>query len=85
MVDVTVEQVAEEMFKLVQETFGKRSLTPGDLIKAMRVALNADKRTCKEAIRALVESGRCVYSCFGSSYITLPHVEGADTDKLREV
>ena len=27
---------------------------------------------CKQAIRQLMDSGRCIYSYFGGSFITLP-------------
>jgi hypothetical protein len=33
---------------------------------------NVDKKTCKEAIRQLIDSGRCIYSYVGGSYVTLP-------------
>ena len=82
MADVTVEQVADEMFKMVEETTGKKNLKASDLTKAMIKKFGApvDKKFCKQAIRALIESGRCVYSYFGGSYITLPHKEGAAPD-----
>lgn len=75
---VTVEALAEEMFQLVSETMGKKNLKAGDLTKAM-IAKYPDrtKDDCKAAIRILIDSGRCVYSYFGGSYITLPHKEGA--------
>ncbi|MCX6615915.1 MAG: hypothetical protein NTZ98_07425 [Acidobacteria bacterium] len=74
-----VNAVAEEMYKLVAEFFGKKNLKAGDLTKAMIEKFGADctKTDCKLAIRQLMESGRCVYSYFGGSYITLPHKEGA--------
>jgi hypothetical protein len=37
-----------------------------------------DKKLCKKAIRELIESGRCVYTYFGGSYVELPHKEGAE-------
>jgi hypothetical protein len=74
MSPVSVEQVAEEMFNLVKETYGKKSLKAMDLIKAMieKFGEGCDKDLCKQAIRQLMDSGRCVYSYFGGSYITLP-------------
>jgi hypothetical protein len=84
MADVTVEQLADEMFKMVEETLGKKNLKASDLTKAMVAKHGVDKPTCKKAIRVLIESGRCVYSYFGGSYITVPHVEGADPDKGKE-
>ena len=78
-----INAVAEEMYKLISETFGKKNLKAGDLSKAMIEkfgAANCTKDDCKQAIRQLIDSGRCVYSYFGGSYITLPHKEGAAPD-----
>jgi len=80
---VNIEAVAEEMYKLVAEYMGKKNLKAGDLTKAMIEkfgAENCTKDDCKQAIRQLIDSGRCVYSYFGGSFITLPHKEGAATD-----
>lgn len=33
---------------------------------------NCDKKLCKQAIRSLMDSGRCVYNYVGGSYIALP-------------
>jgi hypothetical protein len=38
----------------------------------------ADKKLCKEAIKQLVNSGRCIYTYWGGSYIELPQ-EGGPT------
>jgi len=32
---------------------------------------------CKAALKDLIESGRCVYTYFGASYVEVPHEEGA--------
>jgi len=80
---VTTEQIAEEMYKLVAECQGKKNLKAGDLTKAMIAQFgeaNCTKDDCRLAIRQLMDSGRCVYSYFGGSYITLPHKEGAAPD-----
>jgi hypothetical protein len=77
---VSIEAVAEEMYKMVAECLGKKNLKAGDLTKAMVEKFGADNCTkddCKQAIRMLIDSGRCVYSYFGGSFITLPHKEGA--------
>jgi len=71
----TVEQVAEAMFQLVKETHGKKSLKAMDLTKAMIEKFgeaDCSKDLCKQAIRQLMDSGRCIYSYFGGSFITLP-------------
>jgi hypothetical protein len=77
---VTVDVLAEDMYQMVAETQGKKNLKAGDLTKAMIAKYgegNCTKDDCKLAIRQLMESGRCVYSYFGGSYITLPHKEGS--------
>ena len=77
---VPIETLAEEMYKLVVEYHGKRSLKAMDLTKAMIAKYGeaeVSKDDCKLAIRQLIDSGRCVYSYFGGSFITLPEKEGA--------
>ena len=78
---VPVETLAEEMYKLVAECAGKKNLKAGDLIKEM-IARHGEsscsKDECKKAIRILIDSGRCIYSYLGGSYIQLPPKEGAE-------
>jgi outer membrane protein assembly factor BamA len=71
---VTVEQIAEEMYKLIAECEGKKNLKPGDVIKAMQAKFGetCTKDDGKKAIRILIDSERCVYSYLGGSYIQLP-------------
>ena len=75
----SVDEVADAMYKLVKEATGLRQLKAMDLIKSMRELFGdeVDKKLCKEAIKQLINSGRCVYTYFGGSYIELPHKEGA--------
>jgi hypothetical protein len=80
---VAIEALADDMFQLIAETLGKKNLKAGDLTKAMIAKhgeANCTKDDCKQAIRLLIDSERCVYSYFGGSYITLPHKEGAAPD-----
>ncbi len=75
----SVEALADEMYALISEYAGKRNLKAGDLTKEMiaRHGEGCSKEDCKLAIRALIDSGRCVYSYLGGSYIQLPPKEGA--------
>ena len=76
----TVEDVANGMYDLVKSTHGKKNLKPMDLIKAMIEEFGedaCDKKKCKLAIRQLIDSGRCIYSYVGGSYVTLPEGEGS--------
>ena len=80
MAGIPIETIAEEMYQLVAEYAGKKNLKPGDLTKAMIAKHGEDacsKDDCKQAIRMLMESGRCVYSYLGGSYVQLPPKEGA--------
>lgn len=75
---VTIETLADEMYSMISEYAGKRNLKAGDLTKEM-VARHAEtsKDDCKQAIRMLIDSGRCVYSYMGGSFIQLPPKEGS--------
>lgn len=75
MAEVTVDQIADAMFELVESTYGKKDLKPMDVTKAMIDQFgedNVDKRMCKKALRVLIDSGRCTYKYAGGSYVTLP-------------
>jgi hypothetical protein len=75
----TVEEIAEAMYTMVKQAQGQKKLKPMDLTKAM-VAMfpnEVDKKMCKDAIKELINSGKCVYTYFGGSYIEIPHKEGA--------
>jgi hypothetical protein len=76
---VTVEQVAEAMYQMVTDATGVKKLKPTDLTKAMMEHFGSErcsKDTCKEALRRLMDSGRCVYTYYGGSFVELPPKEG---------
>ncbi|MCG6928822.1 MAG: hypothetical protein LJF30_26390 [Acidobacteria bacterium] len=74
MTEPSVDDVANAMYELVKSTQGKKNLKAMDLTKAMieQYGDACDKKTCKLAIRSLIDSGRCIYSYVGGSYVTLP-------------
>ena len=75
-----VQQVADAMFEMVKEYDGKKKFKASDLTKAMMEKFGeaeCDKKLCKAAIRNIIDSGRCVYTYFGGSFIELPKQEGA--------
>ncbi len=81
MSTVPVETLADEMFELVTECAGKKNLKPGDLTKALIAKHGAEscsKDDCKQAIRMLIDSGKCVYSYLGGTYIQLPPKDDSD-------
>ncbi|HEX7487239.1 MAG TPA: hypothetical protein VF332_13885 [Vicinamibacterales bacterium] len=75
---VTVDELAEAMFRMISDAQGVRKLKPNDVSKSMIERFGPErcnKELCKEAIRQLVDSGRCIYTYFGGSYIELPRNE----------
>jgi hypothetical protein len=79
----TVEEIADAMYTMVKDSMGVKKLKPMDLTKAMIQLYESegvDKKMCKAAIKELINSGKCVYTYFGGSYIEIPHKEGAAND-----
>jgi len=77
---VSPEVIADAMYKIVAQYQGKKKFKASDLSKAMIEKYGADecdKKSCKLALRKLMDSGRCVYTYFGGSFVELPHEEGA--------
>ncbi len=77
---VTAQIVAETMYQMVKDAAGVKKLKATDLTKAMMEHFGPErcsKELCKEAIRSLMDSGRCVYTYFGGSFIELPPKEGS--------
>lgn len=76
---VGVEEVADLMYKMIEDATGMKKFKASDLTKAMIEQFGedrCDKALCKKAIRSLVDSQRCVYTYFGGSYIEIPREEG---------
>ena len=77
---VSVDEIADAMYKQIAAAQGMKKLKPGDVTKMMLELYGdrTDKKTCKLSIRKLIESERCVYTYFGGSYIELPHREASE-------
>ena len=76
---VPLEEIAEAMYGMVRESAGGKKVRPPDLTRAMIERFGSDrcgKDACKEALRLLMESGRCVYTFYGGTYVELPPKEG---------
>ncbi len=72
---VTPEQIADGMYEMVKEYQGRKKFKAGDLTKAMIQKFGeseCDKKLCKAGIRTLMDSGRCIYTYFGGSFIEIP-------------
>ena len=72
---ITVEQLADDMYKLIEQYAGKRKFKAQDLVKEMASKYGQDSVSTddgKKAIRLLIDSNRCVYTYFGGSFVELP-------------
>jgi hypothetical protein len=76
----SVDEVADAMYKLIKEAQGLKKLKPTDLQKAMAELYGdeVDKKLGKEAIKQLVNSGKCVYTYFGGSFLEIPPEDGVE-------
>lgn len=76
----SVEDVSNAMYKMIKDTMGQKKWKATDLTKAAEELFGekCDKALAKSAIRELIESGKCVYTYFGGSFIEIPHKEGAE-------
>jgi transcriptional regulator len=77
--EITTEQLAEAIFKMVKQNAGIKKFKALDLQKAMMEMYPGaiDKQMVKDAIRINIDSERLVYTYFGGSYIEIPHEEAA--------
>jgi hypothetical protein len=76
---VSIEELAEAMYRMVAESVGGPKVRPPDLTKSMIERFGPErcnKESCKQALRQLMDSGRCVYTFYGGSYVELPPKEG---------
>jgi hypothetical protein len=77
--EITIEQLAEEIFKMVEQNAGIKKFKALDLQKAMADMFPGavDKQMVKAAIRINIDSGKLIYTYFDSSYIEIPHEDAA--------
>jgi hypothetical protein len=72
------EDLCNYIYDMVAKAQGKKNLKAMDVQKAvLKEHPDQNKNDVKFAIKELIDSGRCVYTYFGGSYIELPHEEGA--------
>ena len=76
----SVEEVSDAMYKMIKGSMGQKKWKATDLTKAVEELFGekCDKALAKSAIRELIESGKCVYTSFGGSFIEIPHKEAAE-------
>ncbi|MBM4284499.1 MAG: hypothetical protein FJ128_04510 [Deltaproteobacteria bacterium] len=75
---ISKEELVEEIFQMVEKAHGKRKLKASDIWKDMiKKHPEVDKKIVQDAIKTLVDAGRCVYTYFGGSFVEIPHEEAA--------
>ena len=75
---VSTEELADTMYKLIEEYIGKKKFKAQDLVKEVVMKYGGDKVSKadgKKAVKSLIDSGRCVYTYFGGSFVELPPKE----------
>lgn len=71
-------ELVEFIYDMVAKAQGKKQLKAMDIQKGvLKVHPDQSKNDVKFAIKDLIDSGRCVYTYFGGSFVELPHEEGA--------
>jgi len=76
--EVSLEEIANSMYKMVEEYTGKRKFKAQELVKEAVNKFGEDKvskSTGKQALKLLIDSGRCVYTYFGGSFVEIPRKE----------
>ena len=81
MSDVTPSVVADAIYELVKENFGKKKFRPTEINREMAAKFgkeNVPKPLMKQAMREVIESGRCIYTFYSGTYVELPHEDKAE-------
>ncbi|MEW6007045.1 MAG: hypothetical protein AB1595_02675 [bacterium] len=66
---MTIEETKEAMYGILKEYQGKKKFKPQELSKEIESLYGVSREDCKEAIKGLIDSERCVYSYFGGTFI----------------
>jgi hypothetical protein len=77
---VTVEQVADAMYDMVKEYAGRKQFTARELTKTVMKQFGDEctRSLCRDAVKHLMDSGRCVYTYKGTSYVELAERQEID-------
>ncbi len=75
---ISKDELVEEIFKMVEAAYGKKKVKASDIWKEMiKKHPEVDKKIVQDAIKTLIDGGRCVYTYFGGSFVEIPHEEAA--------
>lgn len=68
---MTIEEIQNAIYDLVKEYEGKKKFKPQELSKEIESQYGVSREECKEALKELINSERCVYSYFGGTFIEI--------------
>lgn len=81
MSDIQPSELADSIFELVKENFGKKKFRPTELQREMATKFGVDKiekRIFKKAMREVIDSGRLIYTFYSGTYVEMPHEDKAE-------
>ena len=81
MSEPTVAELADAIFDLVKESYGKKKFRPTELQRTMAAKYGLaklDKKLFKGAMREVIDNGRLIYTFYSDTYVEMPHDEKAE-------
>ncbi|MEO5356152.1 MAG: hypothetical protein H7844_02510 [Nitrospirae bacterium YQR-1] len=69
------EEVKKIVYKLVEDSTGKKKLKQTDILKKVSADHGIEKDEVKAALRELVDAGTLIFTYFGGSFIEIPPKE----------
>ncbi|QWR77870.1 hypothetical protein [Candidatus Magnetomonas plexicatena] len=69
------EEVKKLVYKLVEDSTGKKKLKQTDILKKISADHGIEKDEVKAAVRDLVDAGTLIFTYFGGSFIEIPPKE----------
>ncbi len=83
MAEMSKQELADVMVKMVADVAGIKKFKSLDIIKAMIAQFGdrgVDKKMTKDVLKTTVNEGRLVFTYYGGSFVEVPHREGSAND-----
>jgi len=81
MSEPTAAELADAIFEMVKENYGKKKFRPTELQRAMAKKYEVrklDKKLFKAAMREVIDTGKLIYTFYSGTYVEMPHEEKAE-------
>lgn len=69
------EELKKIIFKLVEDSTGKKKLKQGDILKKVSADQGIEKDEVKAALREIMDKGDLIFTYFGGSFVEVPPKE----------